>query len=88
MNNVKLAARKLRLQRQQLNELKPYKAENPSRYNEQKDVLNKLWNPRILFKSTPFPKDPSKPYIKHLNGLTNLAKNDEIYEAHIYGVKS
>lgn len=87
MNKLKLAARKINLQTRQVLDLRPYKKSNPTRYKDQINVLAKLVNPFILFNSKPIPKDLNKPYVKYLNGLTNLAKNEIIYKMHIKSFK-
>ncbi|AXG40553.1 hypothetical protein EGCR1_17795 (plasmid) [Enterococcus gilvus] len=77
MFKLKMAFRKLRLQRKQLKNLRVDK--NHARYSEQRKVLRLLLgHPSLLF-STERKDATSDPLYKYVNGLLVTAKNDKMY---------
>ncbi|EOH75723.1 hypothetical protein [Enterococcus malodoratus] len=77
MFRLKVAFRKLRLQRKQLKNLRTDK--NHARYSEQQEVLRLLLgHPSVLFSTER--KDTSSNHLyKYVNGLLVTAKNDKMY---------
>lgn len=78
MKRFKFAWRKLRLQGLEVKKLS--KDQNSIRFQEQKTVKRKLLtNMKALFTTTELTSGHSDVILKHLNILTNMVKNDELY---------
>ncbi|MFR3683936.1 MAG: hypothetical protein ACLTXM_02710 [Enterococcus sp.] len=79
MFKLKIAFRKLRLQRKQLKNLRVDK--NHARYSEQQEVFRLLLgHPSVLF-SMERKDTSSNPLYKYVNGLLVTAKNDKMYHS-------
>lgn len=77
MNRLKLAGRKLNLQRLQLKSLRDMK--HTERYKEQRKVLFLLFLPTVLFNVNKLNIEKN-PLYKYANVLNSNVQNDEFYQ--------